>query len=362
MNRLSTIVVLLLGLSNPITSVANTVPSPTVERSLVIGGQGYFPVAVKLRDGRIGVVLRGGAEHLGIGGRLEIVSSADDGKTWSKPTVVVDSPADDRNPAFGQAADGTLVVGFWRTETYDEKGKYDPKLDKPRTTWATRSTDGGKTWSEPAAIDVSDIGLGSPFGRIISLADGALLMAIYGYEVRPAGDKNDSNRNHSYVYRSTDHGQTWKRISEIGDGKLQLNETSLLQLPSGKIHAAARSRAGEVWLAESGDAGRSWSSPRQLTPVNVYPADLCLLADGRMLMTLGNRVGPFGVLGIVSDREGQFDWDRRFNLVTDAISRDCGYPSSVALGDGRVLTAYYATRVTEHPEWRVHCGALIYRP
>src|ERR1700760_4807762 len=90
-------------------------PSIPVERHLVVSGQGYFPVALRLQDGRTAVVLRGGAPHVGIKGRLDIVFSADDGKTWTKPAVVVDSPADDRNPAFGQAKDGTLVVGYWRT-------------------------------------------------------------------------------------------------------------------------------------------------------------------------------------------------------------------------------------------------------
>lgn len=335
------------------------VPSTPVERHLAVGGQGYFPVAQRLRDNRIAVVLRGGGPHLSINGRLDMIFSSDEGKTWTKPVVVVDSPIDDRNPALGETKDGIIVVGFWRTATYDETGKYNPKLDKERSTWVTRSKDGA-TWSEPEPIDVSDIGLGSPFGRMVTLPDGAMLMAIYGYDVRPPGQKAAADRNHSYVYRSTDDGRTWKRLSEIGDGRLQLNETSLLQLPDGRISAAVRSRAGEVWLSESADHGITWSPMQRLSPVNVHPADLCLLADGRVLMTLGNRVGPFGVLGIVSDSRVQFDWDKRFALVTDAASGDCGYPSSVGLKDGRALTLYYATKAKDEPAWGVHCGAVTY--
>ncbi len=337
-------------------------PAVPVERHLAVGGQGYFPVATRLRDGRIAVVMRGGGPHLSILGRLDIIFSSDEGQTWTKPTVVVDSPLDDRNPAFGESKDGTLVVGFWRTATYDEKGKYDPKLDKPRSTWVTRSQDGGKTWTEPAPIDVSDIALGSPFGRIITLPDGAMLMAIYGYEVRPAGEKRPGDRNHSYVYRSTDDGQTWKRLSEIGDGKQQLNETTLLRLADGKILAALRSRGTDVWLARSSDDGKTWSATEKLTPEKVHPADLCLLPDGRVLLTVGNRVGPFGVLGMVGDAQGHFDWNKRFSIVSDAVSGDCGYPSNVLLKDGRVLTVYYATRAKDKPEWGVHCGAAIFKP
>ncbi len=350
------------GLTGAEEAPANPAPVPklSVKRTLVVSGQGYFPVALRLKDDRIAVVLRGGGGHLSIKGRLDMVFSSDEGKTWTKPIVVVDSPADDRNPSLGQAEDGTLVVGFWRTETYDENGRYNPKLDKPRSTWVTRSADGGKTWEKPKQIDVADISFGSPFGRIVTLADGTMLMAIYGYDVRQPDAEEGGTRNHSYVYQSGDNGQTWRRISEIGDGKQQLNETSLLLLPEGKLLAAIRSRAGEAWVSESSDEGLTWSKTRQISPVNGHPADLCLLQDGRVLMTVGNRIGPFGVVGIVGTAAGEFDWGKRFSLVDDANSRDCGYPSSIALKDGRILTLYYATRAKEQAEWRVHCGAVLY--
>lgn len=333
-----------------------------LERSAVVTGQGYFPVAIRLADGRIAAVLRGGAGHLGIKGRLDIVFSADEGKTWSQPTVVNDSPVDDRNPAFGQAANGDLIVGFWRTATYDETGRYNPNLDKPRNTWVTRSSDGGKTWSEATELDVSDIGWGSPYGKMLTMPDGAVLMAVYGGPVRPRGQKDSKREDHSYLYRSTDHGKSWSRYAECSRGA-QFNETSLLRMPSGKILAAMRSRRGaRVWLTESVDDGRSWSEPKQITPDSVHPADMVLLPDGRVLMALGYRVGPFGVVGLVGDAQGKFDWQRRFTLVNDAISPDCGYPSSVVLKDGRAMTLYYATRCKDHADWRVHCGAVVYTP
>ncbi|GIW78880.1 MAG: hypothetical protein KatS3mg105_0687 [Gemmatales bacterium] len=332
-----------------------------LKRSLVVSGQGYFPVAIRLQDKRIAVVLRGGAPHLGIKGRLDIVFSEDEGKTWSKPIVVNDSPVDDRNPAFGQAANGDLVVGFWRTANYDDKGRYDPNLDKPRNTWVTRSSDGGKTWSEAVEIDVSDIGWGSPFGKILTLPDQSMLMAIYGGPVQTKDNKVQRRQDHSYVYRSIDHGKTWRRYGECSNN-MQLNETALLALPSGKLLAAMRARAGGVWLASSDDGGKSWSQPKRITPANVHPADLILLPDRRILLTVGYRLKPFGVRGLISDAKGEFNWEDHFVLVDDAIGGDCGYPSSVLLQDGRVLTVYYATRVTTHRPWGIHCGALIYHP
>src|SRR4051812_43332518 len=116
-------------------------PTIPVERHVAVSGSGYFPVAQRLHDGRIAVVLRGGGPHLSIKGRLDMIFSSDEGQTWTAPVTVNDSPLDDRNPAFGIAKDGTLVVGFWRIATYDDAGKYDPNLDKERSTWVTRSKD-----------------------------------------------------------------------------------------------------------------------------------------------------------------------------------------------------------------------------
>jgi hypothetical protein len=333
---------------------------PALEQALVVSGQGYFPVALRLQDGRIAVVLRGGAAHVGIQGRLDIVFSADEGRTWTKPAVVVDSPVDDRNPAFGQAKDGTLVVGFWRTARYDDQGRYNEKLDKPVNTWVTRCRDDGKTWSEPAEIDVSDIDWGSPYGKILTLPDGSMLMNIYGERVRRPGKRVTGSEEHSYLYRSTDNGQTWKRYSH--PGAKRFNETGLVRLPSGTLLAAMRTAgAAEVWLTESRDDGKSWTEPKKVTPAHVHPADLCLLPDGRVLLVTGYRAGPYGVRGLVGDKDGTFDWEQRLVLVNDATNGDCGYPSSVLLKDGRVLTVYYAVGSKDHPKWGVHCGAVRYR-
>jgi hypothetical protein len=329
-------------------------------RSLVVKDQGYFPVALRLQDGRIAAVLRGGAGHLGIKGRLDMVFSSDDGRSWTPPVLVVDTPIDDRNPGLGQARDGTLVVGFCRTANYDDKDRYDPKLGKLEDTRFTLSRDGGKTWSESAEIGVSEFGWGSPFGKIVTLPDGAMLMPIYGGQRRPPGSKPAGEEDHSYLYRSADNGRTWTYFTEIGDGKQQFNETALLRLASGKFLAAMRSRGGDTWLTESDDGARTWSKPRLLTPPSIHPADLVELDDGRVLLVMGNRASPKGVVGMVGDRQQHFDWSQRFTLVDDAYSADCGYPSSVKLPGGRALTLYYATQAKEHPEWRVHCGAVSY--
>jgi hypothetical protein len=59
-------------------------------------GQGHFPVVV-LPGGEIVAAIPAGVRHIGPRGRLDLVRSCDGGHTWSSPTTIIDSEADDRN-------------------------------------------------------------------------------------------------------------------------------------------------------------------------------------------------------------------------------------------------------------------------
>src|SRR3954447_25896705 len=89
---------------------------------VVTKGQGYFPVAVSLKNGDVLAVIRGGAAHIGVKGRLDLVRSSDRGKTWSAPWTAVDEQFDDRNPAMGQMKDGTIVLAYAIASGYDATG------------------------------------------------------------------------------------------------------------------------------------------------------------------------------------------------------------------------------------------------
>lgn len=47
------------------------------------------------------------------GGRAMFTRSTDDGKSWNKPETLIDTPADDRHPAFVQLDDGTVLCCFF---------------------------------------------------------------------------------------------------------------------------------------------------------------------------------------------------------------------------------------------------------
>ena len=97
------------------------------------------------------------------------------------------------------------------------------------------------------------------------------------------------------------------------------------------------------------------------SPAWVHPADL-LEVPGGVLLLAGNRIGPFGVIGMLGSPVGEFDFARRFTIVDTLVSRDSGYPSGVTLQDGRVLVLYYTSADAQHKDWpHPHVGAATFR-
>lgn len=332
------------------------------ERATVTSGLGYFPVTIRLNNGDLLTVLRGGAPHIGIKGRLDLVRSTDKGKTWSAPWTAIDEDQDDRNPAMGQMRDGSIVLAYCILSGFDSTGlrvsrnRAERKFDG---VYLIHSDDNGKTWSKPvrdkAIFDFYKLdGAVSPYGKIVQLKDGTALMAVY-FEF------HDARGNESYVFRSRDNGRTWGEPALIGK---HYNETGIVELKNGKVLAALRSeKGGHLAISESGDGGRTWSAPAQVTKDNEHPADLIQLTDGRVLMTFGERNAPRGVRALLS-KDGGKTWDKSKEVVLadDAPNVDCGYPSSIEVSKGRVVTLYYqvddlknalATSKAKSVIWRV---------
>jgi len=224
------------------------------ERFPAVRGGGYFPVLLKLADGRLGAVVRGGAPHVGLAGRLDWVTSDDGGRTWSAPSVIADSAVDDRNPSAGQMADGTIVVSYSEASTYAPDGSFDTSYGS-YDMYYRLSADGGATWSEKRALPRGPIRNGSPYGRTIVLPSGTALMPVYG---QPDPDYSgpvalpEGATSLVGILRSTDNGRTWGDLTVVS-GKH--NEMSLLALSEAHILAALRTESGRVDVAESEDGG-----------------------------------------------------------------------------------------------------------
>lgn len=306
----------------------------------VTSGLGYFPVAIGLKNGDVLAVIRGGAAHIGVKGRLDLVRSSDGGKSWSKPWVAIDESQDDRNPAMGQMKDGVIVLAYAIASGYDESGERFKGGRNDRIfdgVYLIFSKDNGRTWSKPVrdqAIHKFYDGKGhvSPYGKIVQLSDGTALMAVY-FEFF------DGRGNESWIFRSKDGGKTWGEPALMGK---HYNETGIAVLRDGRVLAALRSeKGGHLAIAESRDGGKSWSQPLQVTKDSEHPGDLIQLRDGRILLTYGERNPPRGARAVISPDGRAWDTNKAVVLADDAPVTDCGYPSSVQVASGKVVSIYY---------------------
>lgn len=326
------------------------------ERHIAVTGGGYFPVLVQLKDGRLAAVVRGGAPHLGKGGRLDWLESRDGGKTWSKPRPIVDSDWDDRNPAVGQMRNGTIVVAYAECSCYNADGSWNPSVGG-FDLYYVLSRDGGKTWSDKRPLKVGPIGRkGSPYGRIVLLKDGTALMSVYGTPDPAYEGPHKAPAQVSWIVgclRSTDNGETWGDFSPISYA--DHNETALLPLNDGRILAAMRTVRGQVDVCESSDGGRTWTPARPVTggpdrAWHEHPADLVALPRNRVLMVVGRRHDPMGAMVLLSKDGGRtWDYEGRRLLGWTSQNIDCGYPSAVRLRNGVIVCLYYSVGTSELP-------------
>jgi hypothetical protein len=89
------------------------------------------------------------------------------------------------------------------------------------------------------------------------------------------------------------------------------------------------------------DGGRTWT-PMTPTTLSGLPPHLLVLEDGRLLATYGHRRkthGGYGEYAAVSTDGGR-TWDFKVKL-SGAKNNDLGYPASVELERGVILTVYY---------------------
>jgi len=321
----------------------------SIERSLVCAMQGQFPVLARGVAGELAAVFRTGASHYGLQGTLATACSVDGGRTWSDPIEAAPRGDDVRNPALGIAGDGRWLLTYWQAGLHcypaapgGERRWKSPSLrgaDEVPDMFVIDSADRGRTWSTPRALRSALLVWASPFGRILAAPDGTLLMAAYG----PPRDPRGPGEFDAIVLRSRDGGISWGDETCVVAGA---SEMSLCFTSTDRLVGAVRQADSRTAIVHSLDAGRTWSAPVPVTRAAEHPADVCSLREsGRLLLTFGRRRRPLGCGALTSD-DGGLTWaaDHEVLLAGDGIGNDVGYPSTVQLDDGSLVTAIYFAR------------------
>jgi hypothetical protein len=243
----------------------------------------------------------------------------------------------------------------------DERGEWQRRfrradsatVQKELGAWVIRSTDGGRTWSPRI-----DAGVGSPHGPI-QLDSGRLLFAGNRAVLGVPGRGSSPYEARLGVGFSDDDGLTWGWLSDIpamkGHTHADYHEPHLVQAEDGRIVVHIRNHGElhrhEILQTVSRDGGESWEPVQALGRVG-YPQHLVRLRHGRLLCTYGYRREPRGIRAVVSDDHAD-TWSEPVVLTDDAVNADIGYPSTVELEDGRLLTHWYERR-----DGRRWCGIV----
>lgn len=363
-------------------------PSAKILETKVVSQQPEYycgwSTVVRRSSGELWVTWSGGREaHVCPFGQVHAMTSRDDGATWTFPRVLLDSATDDRDSGVLETAKGTLLVTTFTSLAYvpylekqasfselkpkgwETKAMATEQLarwkaaharlnDEERKAelgeWVLRSTDGGKTWSNRIPTVVN-----SPHGPI-QLKDGRLL---YAGKQLWTGDKKVG------VVESKDDGLTWQWLAEIptrkGDDAVNsYHELHTVEASDGSIIAQIRNHnktnAGWTLQTESTDGGRTWTEPHPIC--YGLPSHLLKLRDGRLVMSYGHRRKPFGNEARISTDNGK-TWSEAITLSGDGIGGDLGYPSTVELADGTLLTVWYEkmkdrkNAVLRQAKWRL---------
>lgn len=292
-----------------------------ISRGEAAGSYQAFPDACRLANGDILCVFYGGYGHVSLpnadwprGGRVCLVRSSDEGRTWSTPRVLFDGPEDDRDPHIAAMRDGTLYCTFFTYRQVDGKQQFDASL--------VVSRDGGETWSEKPVTLARQWAVSAP---VREFADGTRLIGVY---------TEAKDTAYGGVIRSTDQGKTWSEPIPIQpESGVRLDaETDVIQLRDGTLFAALRGD-GKVHMhfSTSKDMGLTWSPVRDSGFLGHCP-HLNRLSTGEIILL--HRL-PQTSLHI--SRDDTATWQGPY-LVDDFIG---AYPSSVELKDGTVLIIYY---------------------
>lgn len=313
----------------------------------------YFawPTVAKLQNGRICVGASGyRVEHICPFGKGVLVFSDDNGETYSKPVPVFDTVLDDRDVGlcvFGKS--GLIATTFnnplefqrenmpQTQECFDCINAISPEEEAEALGISFRiSNDCGETFGRIYKSPVS-----SPHGPTV-LNDGTVLWVGRRLGIH--------NHIEAHVI-NTETGEMTLR-GEMGIYKYEefkdifFYEPNALQLPDGRIICHLRAENEDeslftLYQTVSDDNGVTWSKPVQIVRDDSgAPAHIFRHSSGVLISTFSHRSKPYGIWAVFSEDNGEI-WSDEFVIAEGRDTDDLGYPSTIELDNGELITVYY---------------------
>jgi hypothetical protein len=249
---------------------------------------------------------------------------------------MLDTPDDDRHPAFVELPDGALLCSVFTAS--GAEGDYHTAI--------IRSFDHGKTWDKNIIRPPSPFVGDETNGPMVLLKDGSVLLTIDG--VPKAGGQQQAA-----VFTSKDSGATWQLLSTAKAGnQLQevtvskemdtvksrvlskehgLHEANTAVLPDGQWVMMARAEGDICW---SRDQGRTWTEPVTFG-MRMYAPSLYVLRDGTLVCLHGSY--GRGALRVIFSTDGGHTWIAPAKDYGFLVSRCYGYGKAMELPDGSLF-------------------------
>ncbi len=249
------------------------------------------------------------------------------GDRWSEPVELVREPnIACYNPVLFYSGDGRLWFYY--------KFGPDPRSWSAGRRW---SGDDGKTWS---AVEHLPAGLYGPIrAKPLVMADGTIV----------SGTSVESYRTWAaWIERSANNGETWQRIGPItvpqqtepAAATYGIIQPSVVSL-GGKhlrFYARSTSQIGRICVADSLDAGLSWSQGRPLDLPNPNSGiDAAALRDGRIVLIFNNTTVGRTPLNLAVSNDGEHF--KIFQTLEEGPG-EFSYPAMIQGRDGDLHITY----------------------
>ncbi len=288
------------------------------------------------------------------GGRTEdadnhvvVVTSGDDGETWTEPVLVIDPPGEVRasDPVLWHDPLGRLWLFWMQTAhcgiTFDGRGGV----------WAICASDGERAdsdWTSPVRI-AHGIMMNKP--TVLSTGEWLLPCAVWSHMGPYRHDLPEER--FSNVIVSRDNGESFELLGRADVPGRACDEHMIVERRDGSLWMLVRRRDG-IGEAMSHDRGRTWVATREVVlPGPCSRFFIRRLRSGRLLLINHHEFsGRNNLTAFLSDDDGH-TWPHRLllderELVTypDAVEADGGVIHMIydrrRVGEGEILLQRFA--------------------
>ena len=317
-----------------------------------------WPSIARLPDGKLAVVCSGFRQHhVDPYGKTIMFYSNDNGISWSAPSVIIDTPLDTRDAGIIVHNGKVFVTTFALPREYYTEVEH-PITAETKQMWnaycsfitdeenkhytgslCAISEDGGYSFGEPYKMPVF-----APHG-MIKLNDGRLFYVGH----------HEPHKIVGVGYCFSEDGVNFTDIVDFDLPQECVNdpdfvefcEPHAVQLKNGKIVVLVRLETKTkltMLQCESYDGGKTFTKLHKLNVPEEEligaPPHIIQHSSGVLILSYGYREKPLGQK-IRLSYDGGETWSEAKTLRDDGKDWDLGYPCTLELQDGKLITVYY---------------------